>query len=55
MTTKMPNPNYTPEVCIKVTLINFTVTQEGLEEQLLADVVVKERPEVEKKRDEIIV
>ena len=32
MTTKMPNPNYTPEVCIKVTLINFTVTQQGLEE-----------------------
>ena len=55
MTTKMPNPNYTPEVCIKVTLINFTVTQEGLEEQMLADVVIKERPEVEKQRDEIIV
>ena len=41
MTTKMPNPHYAPEICIKVTLINFTVTQEGLEEQLLADVVVK--------------
>ena len=26
MTTKMPNPHYSPEVCIKVTLINFTVT-----------------------------
>jgi dynein heavy chain len=26
MTTKMPNPHYLPEVCIKVTLINFTVT-----------------------------
>ena len=51
----MPNPHYTPEVCIKVTLINFTVTQEGLEEQMLADTVVKERPDVEKKRDEIIV
>ena len=55
MTTKMPNPHYSPEVCIKVTLINFTVTQEGLEEQMLADVVVKERPDVEKQRDEIIV
>ena len=31
MTTKMPNPHYLPEVCIKVTIINFTVTQEGLE------------------------
>jgi len=32
MTTKLPNPLYPPEVCIKVTLINFTVTFEGLEE-----------------------
>ena len=32
MTSKLPNPHYPPEVCIKVTLINFTVTFEGLEE-----------------------
>lgn len=42
MTSKMPNPHYPPEVCIKVTLINFTVTFEGLEEQLLGDVVTEE-------------
>jgi len=54
MTTKMPNPFYPPEVCIKVTLINFTVTFEGLEEQLLGDVVVKEKPEVERQRDKIV-
>lgn len=54
MTSKMPNPHYPPEVCIKVTLINFTVTFEGLEEQLLGDVVIKERPEVEAKRDQIV-
>lgn len=54
MTSKMPNPHYPPEVCIKVTLINFTVTFEGLEEQLLGDVVVKEKPEVEAKRDAIV-
>ena len=55
MTTKLPNPHYPPEVCIKVTIINFTVTTQGLEEQLLADVVVKEKPDVEIKRDEIVV
>jgi dynein heavy chain, axonemal len=54
MTSKMPNPHYPPEVCIKVTLINFTVTFEGLEEQLLGDVVIKEKPEVERKRDQIV-
>lgn len=54
MTTKMANPEYKPEVCIKVTLINFTVTFEGLEEQLLGDVVKKERPDVEEQRDKIV-
>ena len=34
MTSKMPNPHYLPEVCIKVTIINFTVTLEGLEDQV---------------------
>ena len=55
MTTKMPNPHYPPEVCIKVTLINFTVTSSGLEEQLLGDVVIKEKPEVEAKRQQIVI
>lgn len=54
MTTKLPNPHYIPEICIKVTLINFTVTFDGLEQQLLGDVVVAERPDVEKQRDEIV-
>ena len=30
MTTKMANPHYLPEVCIKVTIINFTVTKGGV-------------------------
>lgn len=55
MTSKMPNPHYPPEVCIKVTLINFTVTTQGLEEQMLGDVVIKEKPEVEQKRLDIVV
>ena len=55
MTTKLANPHYPPEVCIKVTLINFTVTMTGLEEQLLNDVVVKEKPAVMKQKDTIVV
>ena len=54
MTTKLPNPHYMPEVCIKVTVINFTVTFEGLQDQLLGDVVKQEQPEVEEKRNEVI-
>jgi len=54
MTTKMPNPHYLPEVCIKVTLINFTVTMQGLEAQLLGDVVKAERPDIEQKKVQLL-
>ncbi|KAJ3347863.1 Dynein heavy chain 6, axonemal, partial [Kappamyces sp. JEL0680] len=55
MTTKLQNPHYLPEICIKVTIINFTVTKSGLEGQLLADVVKLERPELEEQRNSLIV
>ncbi|KAJ3216110.1 Dynein heavy chain 6, axonemal [Dinochytrium kinnereticum] len=55
ITTKLANPHYLPEVCIKVTIINFTVTKLGLEGQLLADVAKLERPELEEQRNSLIV
>uniref|UniRef100_A0A667W9Y7 Dynein axonemal heavy chain 6 n=1 Tax=Myripristis murdjan TaxID=586833 RepID=A0A667W9Y7_9TELE len=55
MTTKMANPHYLPEVCIKVTIINFTVTKLGLEDQLLSDVVRLESPHLEEQRNQLIV
>eukprot|EP01041_Mallomonas_annulata_P001785 gene1785-3464_t len=41
--TKLGNPHYPPEIQAETTLINFTVTSAGLEDQLLALVVRKER------------
>ncbi|KAK6170907.1 hypothetical protein SNE40_019193 [Patella caerulea] len=46
--TKLANPHYKPEMQAQTTLINFTVTRDGLEEQLLGAVVSKERPDLEK-------
>ena len=40
--TKLANPHYPPEVQAECTLINFMVTEDGLEDQLLAKVVTKE-------------
>lgn len=53
-TTKMPNPHYIPEISIKTTIINFTVTPSGLEDQLLVEVVRQERIDLEEKRVSLI-
>ncbi|KAF4517247.1 hypothetical protein B566_EDAN011631, partial [Ephemera danica] len=36
--TKLANPHYKPEMQAQTTLVDFTVTRDGLEEQLLAEV-----------------
>ncbi|KAG5210204.1 hypothetical protein JEQ12_015398 [Ovis aries] len=46
--TKLVNPHYKPELQAQTTLLNFTVTEDGLEAQLLAEVVNIERPDLEK-------
>ncbi|XP_073833430.1 dynein heavy chain at 16F isoform X2 [Musca autumnalis] len=55
MTTKLANPHYLPEICINVTLVNFLVTETGLEDQLLADIVAIELPALEIQRNDLIV
>lgn len=55
LTTKLANPHYLPEVCIKLTIIDFTVTFQGLEDQMLVDVISNMAPEVEVRRDELVI
>jgi dynein heavy chain len=49
LVTKITNPHYQPEIAAQCTLINFIVTEKGLEDQLLALVVNTEQPELEDK------
>ena len=51
--TKMANPHYKPELQAQTTLINFTVTRQGLEDQLLAEVVKADRPDLEAQKAEL--
>ncbi|KAE8738437.1 hypothetical protein FOCC_FOCC016088 [Frankliniella occidentalis] len=55
MTSRLRNPHYLPDVFNKVTIVNFALTVEGLEDQLLGTVVAKERPDLEDKRQSLIV
>ena len=55
LTTKLRNPHYLPEICTKVTLLNFMITSEGLNDQLLGIIVKMERPELEQERDRLII
>jgi len=55
LTTVIPNPHYAPEVQVKVTLINFTITPDGLEEQLLGTVVATERPDLAELKNRLVV
>jgi len=50
LTTKLSNPHFLPEICIMLNVINFAVTFDALEEQLLVEVIVKEKPELEEER-----
>lgn len=54
LTTKIANPNYTPEVFGKTMVINFMVTFSGLREQLLNEVVAFEKPQLEEDRKRLI-
>ncbi|WZN62121.1 heavy chain alpha of dynein [Chloropicon roscoffensis] len=54
MTSKVSNPSYGPEVGGRTSIINYSVTQQGLQAQLLNVTVRHERLDLEERREELI-
>lgn len=54
LTTRNPQAHFSPDLCSRVTMVNFTVTPASLEAQALSAVLKAERPDVDDRRTEAL-
>lgn len=54
MTSRLGNPHFSPELAAKTTIIDFTVTIGGLEQQLLGRVLSKEQKSLEESLQQLL-
>lgn len=45
---------FPPDLCSRVTFVNFTVTRSSLQSQCLNEVLKAERPDVDEKRSDLL-
>ncbi|KAJ1568194.1 Cytoplasmic dynein 1 heavy chain 1, partial [Cladochytrium tenue] len=54
LSTRDPSVNFPPDICSRVTFVNFTVTRGSLQSQCLHQVLKAERPDTDKKRTDLV-
>ena len=54
LVTRNPAAQFAPDLCSRVTLVNFTVTPASLEAQALGTILKAERPDVERRRVDVL-
>jgi dynein heavy chain len=54
ITTKISRPHYSPEICVKVSMINFMVTPEGLLDQITSVILQIEEQKKYEMREKTI-
>ena len=54
LTTRNPSVEFSPDLCSRVTIVNFTVTPSSLQTQCLNKVLRCERPDVDAKRSDLL-
>ena len=54
LSTRDPTCHFTPDLCSRVTFVNFTATHASLASQCLNKVLKSERPEIDEKRSDLL-
>lgn len=54
LSTRDPTVEFPPDICSRVTFVNFTVTRSSLQSQCLNQVLKAERPDIDTKRSDLL-
>lgn len=54
LSTRDPSVEFSPDICSRVTFVNFTMTRSSLQSQTLEQVLKAERPETDQKRKDLM-